>query len=138
MHKRGAVDLDNLNAQNFFRPLLTYSSAKLLSLMTTLAWARRLEKRNITVNAYNPGMVRTKMLGGTTVRIVAPLFAKSPKTAASTANFLAISPRVVGQTGGYYAATGSKKRPSNTALDETVQESVFAATEKLISQPGRG
>jgi retinol dehydrogenase-12 len=138
MHKRGAVDLDNLNAQNFFRPMLTYSSSKLLSLMTTLAWARRLEEQNVTVNAYNPGMVRTKMLRSTPAAIIAPLIAKSPKTAASTAVFLTLSARVAGQTGGYYAATGSKKKPSDTSLNETVQESVFTATEELINQPGRG
>jgi NAD(P)-dependent dehydrogenase (short-subunit alcohol dehydrogenase family) len=132
LHKRGSVDLENLNAQNFFRPVLTYSSAKLLSLMTTLAWSRRLRKRNITVNAYNPGMVRTKMIGGTAVRIISPLFAKSPKTAASTAAFLAISPKVAGLTGGYYAATGGQKKPSDASQDEAVQESVFVATEKLI------
>jgi len=135
LHKRGVVDLNNLNAQNFFRPVLTYSSAKLLSLMTTLAWSRRLQKRNVTVNAYNPGMVRTKMLGGTAIRIMSPLFAKSPRTAASTAEFLMLSARVAGQTGGYYAATGSKKKPSDKALDEAAQESVFTATEELINRP---
>jgi retinol dehydrogenase 12 len=138
LHKRGSVDLGDLNAENFFRPLRTYSSAKLLSLMTTLAWSRRLAGRQITVNAYNPGTVRTKMLGGGLIRLVAPLFAKSPATAASTAAFLVISPKVAQVTGGYYAVTGSRKEPSSAALDQEMQEAVFAATERLISRPADG
>jgi NAD(P)-dependent dehydrogenase (short-subunit alcohol dehydrogenase family) len=138
LHKRGSVELQDLNAEKFFRPISTYSSAKLLSLMTTMVWARKLSERNITVNAYNPGVVRTKMIGGGFVRALSPLFAKSPKTAASTAAFLATSPKVEGFTGGYYAATGARKKPSDASLDEEMQETVFAATEKLLSRPAGG
>ena len=132
MHKRGEANLDNLNAELWFNPWKTYSNTKLFSLLSTFAWARRLSDRNITVNAYNPGVVRTKMLGGGVIKFLAPLFAKSANTAASTAEFLVVSPKVEGITGCYYAATGSQKQPAAITKDQQLQEKVFDATEALI------
>lgn len=132
LHKRGKLELNNLRKNEGGDSLHRYSNTKLASLLATYAWARKLEAEGVTVNAYNPGIVRTNMLPGGIVKVVAPLIAKSPKTAATTAAFLAISPRVAGLTGGYFAATGVRKASSKISRDEDLQDKVFDATLELV------
>ena len=134
MHRRAALDWEDLNSEKNFSPTLTYANSKLLSLMTTYAWARRLLDRKVTVNAYDPGLVRTHSFEGL-MKIFAPLIAKAPKTAASTAAFLAMSPKLDGASGGYYVATGSVKASSEESGDETLQEKAFTSTEALLKSP---
>ena len=131
MHKRASINFEDLQSEKDYSPTRAYARSKLADLMTTYMWSRKLSDTKVTINAYNPGIVRTKMLGGAAGPL-AGLIAKSPKSAATTAVFLATSPRIRGVTGCYYAATGSTKASSKDSLNKDLQGEMWTATEALI------
>jgi NAD(P)-dependent dehydrogenase (short-subunit alcohol dehydrogenase family) len=114
-----------------------YCDAKLLSLVFTYALARRLDPREITVNAADPGNVATGFgRNGGVFRLFqgpARFLLASPERGARTAVRLASDPALDGVTGGYYA----KGRPavsSATSRDPVYGEQVFAKTVRLLEE----
>ena len=88
--------------------LTAYAQSKQCDRMLTRAFARRWQRRKITVNAMHPGFTRTDAFaagGGWQGRVAglgALLFGKSPRRAADTAVWLATSPEIEGVTGAYF------------------------------------
>jgi NAD(P)-dependent dehydrogenase (short-subunit alcohol dehydrogenase family) len=65
-------DIDDLQGERAFAPIRAFGASKAADLLFTYALARRLQGRGVTVNAYHPGLVRTKLVRGApaAVRIV--------------------------------------------------------------------
>jgi NAD(P)-dependent dehydrogenase (short-subunit alcohol dehydrogenase family) len=87
-----------------------YRQSKQANRMLTRVWAERLEKQNVRVNACHPGDVRSKLsedlgFGGH----------ESPEAGARTPVWLATSPSVAGETGGYFA--NEKRQHCSFAAD---------------------
>ena len=55
-------DLDDLQGARAFAPIRAFGASKAADLLFTYALARRLQGRGVTVNAYHPGIVRTKLV----------------------------------------------------------------------------
>jgi NAD(P)-dependent dehydrogenase (short-subunit alcohol dehydrogenase family) len=116
-----------------------YCDAKLLNLAFMYALAARLDHREITVNAANPGNVATGFgRNGGVFRLFqgpARFLLASPQRGARTAVRLASDPVLDGVTGGYYV----KSRPgvsSPASRDPAYGEQVFASTVQLLQRTG--
>ncbi|HVC26688.1 MAG TPA: SDR family NAD(P)-dependent oxidoreductase [Nitrososphaerales archaeon] len=57
-------DFDDLQGERAFGAIGAFGASKAAELLFTYALARRLEGRGVTVNAYHPGIVRTKLVRG--------------------------------------------------------------------------
>ena len=85
-----------------------YGTTKLCNILFTRELARRIAGTGVTANCLHPGFVATRFgdnSGGALragITIAKRLFALSPEEGAKTMVYLASSPQVAGQSGGYY------------------------------------
>jgi NAD(P)-dependent dehydrogenase (short-subunit alcohol dehydrogenase family) len=104
VHRRASLDFDQLQTGGSN----AYPLSKLANLLFTYELARRLEGTNVTVNALNPGLVRSNFglnipgPAGLIKRLMNALIGVSPEEGAKTSLYLAISPEVEGVTGKYF------------------------------------
>lgn len=101
---------------------LTYSNSKLALVYFTLDQSEKWEKEGITINCADPGIVSTKIicLGKKTIDKMCDWFfrpvIRTAEKGAETMLYLALSPDVEGETGGYYA----NKKPK--AISKRIRE----------------
>src|SRR5580700_10265756 len=108
-HKGKLIPFDDLNAEQSYRGrgFTRYGETKLANIMFTRELARRLEGTGVTTYSFHPGLVATGFnrnndaFMSAAMTIIAP-FARSPRKAAQTLVWLADSPEVSKQSGGYY------------------------------------
>jgi NAD(P)-dependent dehydrogenase (short-subunit alcohol dehydrogenase family) len=104
-HRRGKLDFDRLQEQ---KGSTGYGTTKLCNILFTRELARRMAGTGVTANCLHPGFVATRFgdnAGGalrTGIAIAKRLFALSPEEGAKTMVYLAASPEVASQSGGYY------------------------------------
>ena len=124
MHKHVDIDFDNLLTIKGFNWDLAYSRTKLYNLMFTYELAKKIENTGATVNAINPGMVRTGIgADGTAVlgfgKFFYDLFSYSVEKGARTQIHVATSPDLDGVCGKYFSkcrldtSTTISKNPGN-------------------------
>lgn len=128
-HERGTLDFDNLQGERRFTPMSAYSRSKLANVLFTYALARRLQESSVTANCLHPGVVATGFGRETTGLfkiglMIARRFFISAKRGAKTSIFLASSPSVAGQSGGYYARSAPATSLA-TSRDEALQERLW-------------
>ncbi|GJE18014.1 SDR family oxidoreductase [Methylobacterium marchantiae] len=137
-HKRGRIDLDDIDGAGGYGALKAYSQAKLGNVLFTAALARRLAGTGVTANSLHPGVIASGFAGGTGGwfgfgwSLIRP-FLSNPTDGAATSLHLATSPEVAGVSGRYF----SKCRPvptSSLGRDEALQERVWALS---LRQVGR-
>jgi NAD(P)-dependent dehydrogenase (short-subunit alcohol dehydrogenase family) len=137
-HKLGKFDFDDLCVERRYSALGAYSRSKLANVLFTYELARRLEGTNVTANALNPGMVRTRF-GRTGSKGMSFAFAllspfmKSPAKGAETSIYLASSPEVEGVSGKYFV----KKRPvesNKLSYNRKMAKRLWEASEKLVAK----
>src|ERR1700676_2148482 len=108
-HKGKLIPFEDLKAERSWkgRGFTRYGETKLANIMFTRELARRLDGTGVTANCFHPGLVATGFnrnngpLMTTAMVIIAP-FARSPRKASQTLGWLADSPDVSTQSGGYY------------------------------------
>ncbi len=134
-HRTGRLNLDYAVMPRPYLPMLAYSTSKLANVLFTMELARRLRGTKVTANCLHPGTVRTGF-GHTGrpwlrvgVQIGAP-FMRSPESGARTVVYLAGSPYVAGQTGGYYVNERLRK-PSRAARDEELARELWDLSARL-------
>lgn len=108
MHKHVDIDFDNLQTIKGFNWDRAYSRTKLYNLMFTYELARKLEGTGATVNAINPGMVKTGIgADGTKLLSFGKFFydlaSYSVEKGAATQIFVATSPSLTGVSGQYFS-----------------------------------
>jgi NAD(P)-dependent dehydrogenase (short-subunit alcohol dehydrogenase family) len=106
-HRRARLDFgDLMNARVGF--LRAYERSKLANLLFMRALARRLKGSAVTVNAAHPGFVNSQLFrdfrGPLRLVFATALrpFMRSPRRGARTSVWLATSPGVEGESGGYF------------------------------------
>jgi retinol dehydrogenase 12 len=138
-HERAQLDPDHLAPERMYIPFRAYARSKLANLLFTFELARRLEGTGVTVNAVDPGLVRTGLGRGNGLlrdaawRLTRLRYRKlylSPEQAADTICFLATSPSVASATGKYFF----ERRPvpsSDRSIDSAAAERLWSTSERL-------
>lgn len=126
------IDLGNLQAEQSFSGLSTYSHAKLIMMAVMREYAERTRSTGVTVNVCYPGQARTAMTGSVTadmlprpLRPLWPLFklvtrpddGSSAAKASGSSVYLATSTEAQGRTG-LYVDKNCREVPWPTAVDD--------------------
>src|SRR5215467_8682726 len=134
-HSAAKLDLDNPNLEHGWDSWRSYANSKLANILFTRELARRLDGTGVTANCAHPGVVRTgfgqegKPLLRLGTTIARPFFL-SPQRGADTVVYLASSPDVAGETGGYYVKR-RRREPSAAARDDAAARRLWEISEKL-------
>ena len=138
-HRQGTLDFDNLQFEKGgYSTMKAYSRSKLAQMLFTHELARRLAGTGVTVNSLHPGAVATRIWSHAPwftrpVLAVAQLFMLTPEQGAERIVYLATSPEVEGQTGGYYDKN-RRVEPSALARDGAIAARLWEESVKL-TQP---
>jgi len=112
-HSRASIDLEDIdNTKAEFDDYQAYASSKFANVLFTVELARRLEPREVRVNALHPGVVSTKLLT-TGFEMRGP---DSLGKGARTSVMLAISPEYAHISGSYFME-GRESRMNRRASD---------------------
>jgi NAD(P)-dependent dehydrogenase (short-subunit alcohol dehydrogenase family) len=134
-HSAARLDLSDPNLEHGWDSWRSYSNSKLANILFTRELARRLAATGVTANCAHPGVVRTgfgresRPLLKLGITIARP-FMLSPERGADTIVYLASSPDVAGQTGGYYVKR-QRREPSAAARDDAAARQLWELSEKL-------
>ena len=137
-HKGKLIPFDDLNAERSWkgRGFTRYGETKLANIMFTRELARRLEGTGVNAYCFHPGLVATGFnrnngaLMTTAMVIIAP-FARSPRKGAQTLVWLADSPDVSNQNGGYYEDRALAVS-SRQAQDPTLAKRLWEVSEEQV------
>lgn len=134
-HSAARLDLSDPNLERGWDSWRSYANSKLANILFTRELARRLDGTGVTANCAHPGVVRTgfgrdaRPLLKLGVTIARPFMA-SPERGADTIVYLASSPDVAGQTGGYYVKR-QRREPSAAARDDATAGRLWELSEKM-------
>ena len=134
-HSAARLDLSDPNLEHGWDCWRSYANSKLANILFTRELARRLDGTGVTASCAHPGVVRTgfgresRPLLRLGITIARPFMA-SPERGADTIVYLASSPDVAGQTGGYYVKR-QRREPSAAARDDAAAGKLWEISEKL-------
>jgi NAD(P)-dependent dehydrogenase (short-subunit alcohol dehydrogenase family) len=116
-----------------------YARSKLANVLFTRELARRLVGTGVTANCLHPGAVATNIWshGPRYMRpllAIAGLFMISAEKGADTIVYLAASPEVDGETGGYYERN-RRVSPSALARDDAIASELWTRSAGLVGLP---
>jgi NAD(P)-dependent dehydrogenase (short-subunit alcohol dehydrogenase family) len=135
---------DNLQTTGRYAGMEVYGRSKLANVLFTRELAKRLQGTGVTANAVHPGPVRSgfgmdgdmKGLMGLGNRIIRP-FEISAAAGAKTSVFMATSPEVEGESGGYWARR-KRGHMSRQAQKDAEATRLWDESEKLLASVGFG
>lgn len=135
-HRWGSLDVEDLQHERSYRPLLVYGRSKLCNLLFTRELARRIPETGVTVNCVHPGGVATglgKNNGWFAVVIATALkpFILTAEQGADTVVYLATAPEV-GSVSGKYFVKRRERQPSTAALNDEVAQRLWQVSEELV------
>lgn len=137
-HYRGTMDLEDPGYEKGGYSIMgAYGRSKLANVLMTKALARRLEGKNVTINALHPGAVATNIWSYAPAwtkpltTVISALFFITPEEGAKTITYLATSPEVEGKTGLYFEKN-KPKTPSALARDEALAEKLWAKSAAMV------
>ena len=134
-HSAARLDLDDPNLEHGWDSWRSYANSKLANILFTRELARRLDGTGVTANCAHPGVVRTgfgreaRPLLRLGVTLARP-FLLSPERGADTIVYLASSPDVASETGGYYVKR-RRREPSAAARDDAAARKLWQISEEL-------
>ncbi len=132
-HGMTKMDLEDLQNAKNYSSFGSYGHSKLALMLFTYQLSRRLENTGVTVNALQPGMVRTNLGRDQPflARLLTKIFFRSPKKGAQTSIYLASSPDVEGITGKYFKDRKiTRSTEDSYNLDYAVK--LWTMSEKLV------
>ena len=138
-HTMAKLDLGDLQSTKGYNGLRVYGLSKRLNILWTRELARRLAGTGQTANCLHPGGVATAFAGDATgpLGLIFKLgkgFMLTPAKGADTTIYLASSPDVAGQTGGYWTRR-KRVQPSAAARDEGDGVSLWNESARLAGLP---
>ena len=137
MEKHGHIRFDDLQTTQKWSLMKTYSQAKLAMNMCTRKMARELKDSGVTVNALNPGFIKTNLLrdhSGWTSLIGVPymfFFASKPEVGGDRILQVALSDEYEGVSG-EFVYEDRIKDPNPEALDNNLVEKVWEISKKQV------
>jgi NAD(P)-dependent dehydrogenase (short-subunit alcohol dehydrogenase family) len=138
LHYRGRMEWDDLQFERRgYSGSTAYNQSKLANVLFTLALARRLDGKGVTVNAVHPGVVATELTRDYPRFLIklAHLFLLTPEQGAACSLHVAASPDAATATGQYFEKS-RPKTPARAALDRDAQERLWALSERLLGLSG--
>jgi NAD(P)-dependent dehydrogenase (short-subunit alcohol dehydrogenase family) len=141
-HRRTTLDFDDLQGARHYDGWLAYRRSKLCNILFTHELARRLEGTGVTANCLHPGFVASRFgddnggLFRLGLGIAKRCFAISPEQGAETSVYLAASPEVAGETGGYYARC-RLTAPSGAAQDAAAARRLWQESARLAGMTNK-
>jgi NAD(P)-dependent dehydrogenase (short-subunit alcohol dehydrogenase family) len=137
---RRGLDFDDLQGERRYRWMDAYAKSKLANIYFARELARRLDGTGVTVNALQPGFVRSDFgrdgdlgrLYGWGIKYLAGPFAISPERGARTTTYVASSPEVDGVTGGYFYKC-KPTQPSRVAQDDDAARRLWDVSERMVA-----
>jgi NAD(P)-dependent dehydrogenase (short-subunit alcohol dehydrogenase family) len=141
-HKGKLIPFDDPNAEHSWRGrgFTRYGETKLANIMFTRELARRLDGTGVTTYSFHPGVVATGFnrnngaMMTAAMMMIAP-FVRSPRKAAQTLVWLADSPDVSKQSGGYYEDRALAVS-SRQAQDPALARRLWEVSEEQVRQNG--
>lgn len=135
----GQINFDDLQSEHNYRETTAYSQSKLANVMFTYELARQLRRTGITVNAVNPGLVRTNFLRESSWYLrwaVTPItwFGRSSTKGAETIVYLACSAEVE-RINGLYFVDKEAVNSSEQSYDERIAKRLWKVSEQLATLP---
>ncbi|KAF9199779.1 hypothetical protein BGZ49_010063 [Haplosporangium sp. Z 27] len=142
----GGIDFDTLNDEKMSTIVSRYGRSKLANVLFGKALARRLADTQVYVNIVHPGFVATelqrhnkKFFGPMVLKFLEALtavMAMTPEVGALTQLYAATSPEIEDKDlrGRYFVPIANEIQPSPYALDEELQEKLWAFSEKLVKE----
>lgn len=138
------IRFDKLNEEEGYSSFNAYGQSKLANILFTKELNRRLEGKQIYVNAVHPGYVSTELgrhvstTFGFVVGILASLsnllFSTPSSKGALTSLYCATSPEIEQKNlrGEYFVPTAKLSEPSNFAKDEQLAKKLWTFSEELV------
>jgi retinol dehydrogenase-12 len=128
-HRAGLLNLDDLQLERHYLPMLAYANSKLANILFTRELARQLDGTGVTANCLHPGTVASRFgdTGAAWLRLglaIGRAFLRSTESGARTVVYLAASPHVAGQTGGYYV-NARRRNPSRAARNDILARQLW-------------
>jgi len=136
-HRFAKKDLDDLQAQRFYRGFDVHARAKLLQLLVARQLSRQLAGAGVSVLAVNPGGSWTEQVAAMKPRMMPPLMRlwwpmirlvqrrRSPAKAAQPVIRAATDPELAGPTLVWIGDDNKIGQPSGTARDDTLAASMY-------------
>ncbi len=130
-HFRGKIDFNDLTLSKGYNGIKSYAHSKLANCLFTYELDRKLKEKgiqNITVNALQPGLVKTDIGFKHTFSIHALVwkirreFGVSPEEGAKTSVYLATAPEMKDISGLYWDKCESKPSSKNSYIIEDAQK----------------
>jgi NAD(P)-dependent dehydrogenase (short-subunit alcohol dehydrogenase family) len=140
-HQGSHIPFDDLGAETSGkgRGFARYGETKLANILFTVELARRLQGSGVTANCFHPGLVASGFnqnngrLMKVAMAVIKP-FARTPEKGAETLVWLADSPDVSNENGGYFV---DKRRtlPSAAAQDPEAARRLWEVSRRQVSDP---
>ena len=123
-HFHGKIHFDDVNLRNNYHGLRAYAQSKLANVLFTFEFNRRKASEHITINAVQPGLVKTDIGLKHTASFhglmwkLRRLTGVSPEKGAATSVYLASSEEVRGISGKYWDKCKPKAASKNANKEE--------------------
>ena len=139
-HFRGRLDFDDLQRERRYERLDAYAQSKLANVLFTRELARRLAGTRVTVNAADPGFVRTNLGANdgwlrARIRNLTKRSLISPEQGADVVVYLASDPAVEGVSGRYFLRR-VEVPASEASLDAAAASRLWRVSEALTGPSG--
>lgn len=137
---QGTIHFGDVEMRNNYNGVAAYRQSKLANILFTKELARRLLPTEVTANAMMPGFIATALFEDLNIfmRMLIPLFAKSPDKGAETLVYLALSDEVAGISGKYFK---EKKEAISSRQSQNIElaRRLWALSEQMVGlQPAGG
>jgi NAD(P)-dependent dehydrogenase (short-subunit alcohol dehydrogenase family) len=133
-HRSVSLDLRDLENVRAYSPYGAYAASKLALILFARALARRLAGTGVTVNAFHPGVIATKLLSA---GYGAGVGGGAPEAAARLVLRLATDPALEGVTGRYFEH-GRDTEPAPQARDDALADALLDRTLEALGAPAIG
>lgn len=139
-HRNGDLAyLDDLQTERYdVSGMHAYGRSKVANIWFTKELTRRLEGTGVTATCFHPGFVASEfarnngVLGKVVMTLSRP-FQRNVRKGADTGVWLATSPEVEGQSGGYYFDR-KERRPVLYARDASAPQKLWEASEAIVAR----